>query len=296
MNTTATTGGYVTHEGATPVTARGVCWDTSRDPTITNSKTINGTGKGTFTSLLTGLTPNTTYYVRSYATNSLGTGYGNELSFITYSGSVNDIDGNIYKTKIIGTQEWMAENLKTTRYNNGDSIGTTIPLRLDIRNENAPKYQWGKGENLVATQGRYYTWFAAMESRTLCPAGWHLPSDAEWKTLEMALGMTQLQADSVDLRGTDQGSQLKNTAGWTIGSHSRKAGTGTNSSGFTAIAAGYRGSDGTFEAIGMLGCFWSSSETSETKCWTRFLDNEDMKVRRFNASKNEGYNIRCIKD
>jgi uncharacterized protein (TIGR02145 family) len=292
-STEATSGGYVTHDGNSPVTARGVCWNTSANPTIENSKTTDGSGKGTFASLLTGLTPNTTYYVRSYATNSLGTGYGNEFIITTFSGSVNDIDGNVYKTKDIGTQLWMAENLRTTRYNNGDSIGTT-PLRLNIMNETAPKYQWGRSEKSLT--GRFYTWYAIMDTRTVCPTGWHVPSDIEWKTLEMSLGMTQMQADSVWTRGTNQGSQLKNTTGWDFGVHSGKEGTGTNSSGFSAIAVGYRDPFGSFNAAGMICHFWTSSETSATEVWIRSLVNEDMKVSRSSGTKMGGISVRCIKD
>jgi uncharacterized protein (TIGR02145 family) len=112
----------------------------------------------------------------------------------------------------------------------------------------------------------------------------------------MSLGMTQIQADSVWARGTNQGSQLKSTIGWDFGVHSGKAGVGTNSSGFSAIAVGYRGSDGLFEANGMITSYWSSSENSATEVWTRSLVNEDMKVRRFPTPKNEGYSVRCIKD
>jgi uncharacterized protein (TIGR02145 family) len=218
----------------------------------------------------------------------------NFLKDLSGISSVTDIDGNTYLTKRIGSQIWMAENLRTTTYNNGDSIGTTIPLRLNIMHETAPKFQWGLTEKSVT--GRFYTWYAIMDSRTVCPTGWHVPSDTEWKTLEMSLGMTQMQADSVWTRGTNQGSQLKNTTGWDFGVHSGKEGIGTNSSGFSAIAVGYRGSDGMFEANGMMTFYWSSSETSATEVWTRSLVNEDMKVRRFTTSKNEGYSVRCIKD
>lgn len=98
---------------------------------------------------------------------------------------MKDIDGNVYPIITIGTQVWMAENLKTTRYCNGDLIGTTTPATLDIESESAPEYQWAYdgNESNVTTYGRIYTWYVANDSRNVCPAGWHIPSDAEWTDL-----------------------------------------------------------------------------------------------------------------
>jgi uncharacterized protein (TIGR02145 family) len=124
--TSAICGGNITSDGSSTVTARGVCWGTSPNPTIANSKTVDGTGIGSYTSSITGLTANTTYYLRAYATNSTGTGYGNQVNFTITSGitggTVTDIDGNVYHTVTIGTKVWMVENLKTTKYRNSEPI------------------------------------------------------------------------------------------------------------------------------------------------------------------------------
>ena len=104
--------------------------------------------------------------------------------------TVTDIDGNVYQTVTIGTQVWMKENLKVTKYCNGDVIGTTTPASLDISGEDTPKYQWAPNgdESNVAVYGRLYTWHAVTDSRNVCPTGWHLPDDAEWATLTTFLG------------------------------------------------------------------------------------------------------------
>ena len=137
--TSATCGGNITSDGGSAVTSRGVCWSMGQTPTISNNKTSNGSGLGTYVSNLSNLNPVTTYYVRAYATNANGTGYGNAMSFTTQA--LTDLDGNVYTTVVIGTQVWMVENLRVTKYNDG----TPIPKFTDNNvwsTLSSPAYCW----------------------------------------------------------------------------------------------------------------------------------------------------------
>jgi uncharacterized protein (TIGR02145 family) len=194
--TSAITGGNISYDGGADVTARGVCWGTSPGPTISGNYTSDGVGAGTFVSNLTGLTINTKYYVRAYATNSIGTNYGNEIFFSTKgaTGTVSDVDGNTYQTIQIGTQIWMAENLKTTKYNDETSI-PNVTDATEWLNLTTPGYCWYNNDAATykTPYGAMYNWYAVNTGK-LCPAGWHVPSEPEFYVLDDYLGS---EGDSV---------------------------------------------------------------------------------------------------
>jgi uncharacterized protein (TIGR02145 family) len=292
--TTAQSGGTITSDGGAAVTVRGVCWSTGPSPTIADSKTTDGTGTGSFTSSLTGLTAGTPYYVRAYATNSAGTGYGSSEPFTTAaSNTVTDIDGNVYQTVTIGTQVWMAENLKVTHYRNGDPIPNVTDGGTWSGLTTGAYCNYTNDVGYVATYGRLYNWYAVADSRNLAPAGWHVPTDAEWKQLEMYLGMSQAQADAMNWRGTDEGGKLKE-AGTT---HWNSPNTGaTNESGFSALPGGGRTYDGSFGYMGGSAYFWSSTETYSNFAWRRHLYYSTSQVHRFYYLKRHGFSVRCVRD
>ncbi len=190
-------------------------------------------------------------------------------------------DGQTYATIEIGSQTWMAEN-------------------LNYETENS----WWYDNNSVNGDiyGRLYTWNAAMngaESSNLvpsgvqgvCPYGWHLPSDKEWKILEMALGMNQGEADDSGWRGTDEGQQMKSTSGWD------ENGNGTNSSNFNAFPGGAHLDGGTFMELGSGGYWWSSRENMEQYGYGRRLAYDNVGVfRGFSYFMTNGFSVRCIKD
>jgi uncharacterized protein (TIGR02145 family) len=283
--TTATAGGNVTSEGSSSVTVRGVCWSTSQSPTTSDNHTHDGTGTSSFSSNITGLIANTPYYVRAYALNSYGTGYGNEVSFTTLPGSggtITDLDGNVYHTTTIGTQVWMVENLKTTKYRNGDPI-PNVSDSVTWANLNTGAYcNYHNDANNSAIYGRLYNWYAIGDNRHIAPSGFHVPSDAEWTILTDFCG------------GLDSaGGKLKEKGSI----HWQSPNTGaTNESGFTAVPGGYRLANGEFYYMGSYGYWWSSSEYGPNYSWSRYMYYLDGKVGSQDDFQYCGFSVRCLRD
>jgi len=204
--------------------------------------------------------------------------------------AIRDIDGNVYTSVTIITQVWLVENLKTTRYNNGDTIGTTIPATLDISSEDSARYQWPY-EGLygsVAVYGRLYTWFVANDPRGICPVGWHVPSMQQWIALRYPYDIPY---------GTVIGSELMESgaAHW-----SRSDITGTNETGFSAVPGGFRSPDGTFSGLSQLGEYWSSDESAQEEYSIPYpipITSNYMETPYHDLElKSTGFSIRCIKD
>jgi uncharacterized protein (TIGR02145 family) len=280
--TTATGGGTVSSDGGSPVTARGVCWNTTANPTIANSKTSNGTGTGSFSSSITGLSVNTEYHVRAYATNSVGTAYGSDYSFRTDPATVTDIDNNVYTVIRIGTQLWMKENLKTTKYKTGASV-TLAETGSAWAALTTGGYCWYDGDDGNKTPyGAIYNWFA-VNTGNLCPTGWHVPNDdTEWITLENFLGGASPAGGKLKESGT---------------THWNSPNTGaTNETGFTALPGGYRHSDGTFSDMENTGYWWSLREFNSSDAYFKKMQYDSDKTFRAYLDKNGGMSVRCIKD
>ena len=259
-----------------------------------------------------------TYTVELTATNNIGSDTEIKTNYIVVSeggssgeiGTVSDYDGNTYNTIQIGTQTWMAENLKTTHYANGTEIplveNTTDWDNLGYTNK-AMCYYDNSSTN-ANTYGALYTWAAAMNGANssssnpsnvqgVCPSGWHLPSDAEWKQLETYLGMSQADVDDsgYGYRGTNEGSKLAGNSGlWNDGDLENNAAFGT--SGFTALPGGYRGYDGTFYILGEGANFWIAEEDISSYAWRRKLDFNHSGVVRYRSDNRNGFSVRCVKD
>ena len=274
-----------------------------------NQRTEDGSGIGSFNTVLRGLISSTTYYARSYAKNSNGVVvYGNEVSFTTTASlpgvrcpgtpTVTDIDGNIYNTVQIGNQCWTQSNLKVSKYRNGDNIPTGLSNSV-WENTTSGAYAIYNNDSVNnGLYGKLYNHYAVTDSRGLCPTGWHVPSDGEWNTLVKYLDPN---ADTVCVncwQSSTAGGALKSTAmqptpgGW----NSPNSGA-TNSSGFTAPPGGQRDYDGvSFGNMTYYGFWWSSSVSSASNAWNRYL-NYDVSnfIRHFNF-RTYGFSVRCLKD
>lgn len=281
--TTAICGGVINSNGGAAITACGVCWSASQNPTTNDQHTAN-TILCSFTSSITGLTPLTNYFIRAYASNSSGTAYGNEVNFTTVenSGTIIDYDGNNYNTITIGSQVWMKENLKTTHY----SDGTEIP---NITNNE----QWGYLSTGAysfydnnpfndSIYGLLYNWYAVTSDRGLCPSGWHVSSDSEWTILINYLGGESVANSKLKETGNAHWAEPNEVA--------------SNQSGFTALPGGYRGFFGTFYFTGKYGFWWSSIKYDSPPEWYRFIYSNDNYIHRGIGIKVNGLSVRCLKD
>ena len=324
---------------------------TNYGQTITSPQSpITGNSNTNVSAELSGLLPETTYHFRIQAINSLGTVYGNDFSFTTPTPTIIDIDGNVYNIIAIGTQVWMKENLKVTRYRNGDLIGTTIPATSSFTGE--AEFQWsykeaitefsnsliplisgGSGNltfdqmvkegiikqpakinyenqitalgilynsNMIASMisnrcdsisaafpevyGRLYTWYAVVDTRNVCPEGWHIPTDTEWSTL-----VTYLGGDAI------AGGKLKESGLVHWNSPNKGA---TNESGFNALPAGWRDvfTGDSFKEFGFSEYWWSSTEVYPANGSYMAIYYHSGAIYRNNYDKKTGFSVRCLKD
>lgn len=276
-------------ENRNTITKFGICWNTVSIPTIQDSVlslTIpQYTNRYDFKMIID---PNTRYFVRAFAINNAGIVYGDTIVFTSWLNKpgprITDVDGNVYPTVKIGRQIWMAENLRTSKYRNGDEIGTTLISTTDIQSESDPKYQWPPYGNEIKTEeyGRLYTGFAAKDARGICPTDWHLPTVDEWKELHYYL------EPNSDLKISEQGE-----IHWHTG-HG-----GTNLSGFTARALTGRDPNGTFTNYHDFEAFWwtyTDDSQDVTKSYYAPIHIQKLITYPSAIDKKYGFAVRCVKN
>lgn len=291
------------------VADEGGCYSrTNISPTLGTSETTapqNGSKTGTFIASITGLSSNISYYIRSYGVYSdQSVVYGNQLMFTTLPvfcsfpplptfcvfsgifntaltyGSVADQEGNTYKTIAIVNQTWMAENLRTGKYRNGESIPCIVNTDTWCRQTTGATSIYGNSESKFCSYGRLYNRYAVNDSRGLCPTGWHVPTDAEFSTLENFLG-------------TQNAGQKMKSAG---GDWLDQTGMGRNSSGFSAVPAGGRGQFCTFGEAWAMAYWWTRDQSTVTAGKFCMMSYQASSLGHYQFPKYYGYSVRCVKD
>jgi uncharacterized protein (TIGR02145 family) len=310
MTNYAISGGNITNDGGFQVTTFGIVWSKDEKPTVDHHEGItnDGSGIGQYSSPMTNLLDNTIYHVRAYANNQLGISYGEELIFTTAKSpncTIFDIDGNGYTSVDIGTQTWLAENLKTTRFNDG----TPITLQYDNKKwctENIPAYTWYADDSTNKNiYGGLYNWFAT-NSDKICPVGYHVPTDSEWSKLEIHLENSGFNYDgSIDSdndRATNNkiAKALASQSLWQPGVIPGTIGGDlslNNKTGFNALPGGYRDSGaGDYILINSIGVWWCNTESSSVDAWYRSLVSINFDLGTGRMDKNSGASIRCLKN
>ena len=211
------------------------------------------------------------------------------IPMMSQTDSISDMEGNFYKTVAIGTQWWMAENLKVSQFANGDQIPHLTDATEWANTREGAYCYYGNRTSFAESYGNLYNWYIAEDERGVCPAGWHVASDEDWITMEMHLGMSAEEAERMTAwRGTDEGNKLKDES---FG--------GNNSSGFTALATGYRDPEGIYKAIGTDNDYWTSTpydnKGSIEGVLHGLLNTQSSTVRNFHVP-GYGFCIRCVRD
>ena len=270
--------GYYASETSTTPSANASGW-TSVTSTTSYSASVSF-------ALSSGSATKTVYVWFKDAAGNVSASASDSITLTVSDGAtLTDIDGNVYNTVTIGTQVWMKENLKVTKYRDGTAIGTTTPATKDVSGETSPKYQWAYdgNESNATTYGRLYTWYAVTDSRGVCPTGWHLPTNAEWTTLTDYLGGESVAGGKLKEAGTTHWNSPNTSA--------------DNSSGFTARPGGHRGYAGSFYAIGYDGYWWSATEFGTTFEWYSYLFYYTSYAGRYSyGNKYVGFSVRCVRD
>lgn len=273
--------GNVVSDGGNTISAKGFCWSTTPNPTISNDTVVVNSGDALFSAKIKGLKANTKYYVRAYSTNSLGTAYGTQLQ-ITTRGKVKDIDGNTYPVITIGNQTWMSSNLKVTRFRDGTPI-KYVASGWEWGSQNDASYCWYNNDSTSykANYGAMYNWYAA-NSPLLCPEGWKVPGNNDWSKLISTLGGVEVA-----------GGKLKETG--TIHWNAPNA-DATNESGFSALPGGYRSYvNGAYFSIRDNAGWWTTTALNNELALSYHITLYTTGfVRIVENNKNYGLSIRCI--
>lgn len=285
--------GQVTDDGGLAVTETGFYFGTGSDPVSTGTKLPAGSGMGSFSSTRNNLVHGQTYHYVAYAVSSEGEFTGEERSFelpVIEQGSFTDPrDQEVYGTVKIGEQVWMSENLRATLYNDGSQI-PYVPDSADWSVNTGPAYCWYDNDPQLSDRGALYTWYTVVTDK-LCPDGWHVPSDSEWRQFEYYLGMDAAVASTDGFRGSNEGGMLKATTLW----DSPNTGA-TDELHFSILPSGRRDLNGEFLYGSWTAFLWLSDLGSYDLPQRRHFRSDEGRISRSVTYQENGESVRCLKD
>ena len=215
---------------------------------------------------------------------------------LTY-GTMTDQEGNVYKTIIIGTQEWMAENLNTSIYRNGDAIATGLDNDTWSATTSGAWAYFENDESYACPYGKLYNWYTCTDARGLCPAGWHVPSHSEWNILRNYLDPL-FDPSVVGSFSMAAGGKMKTVGSIELGTglwYEPNTGA-TNISGFSGVPGGFRYFLGVYNIIGETGVWWSSTENGLTNAWGCILSEDRADAGPLSCFTQDGLSVRCLRD
>jgi uncharacterized protein (TIGR02145 family) len=279
----------------------GFCWSISPRPELDDNNEILPVEIGLFSKEITGLQPEKKYYARAFYEIEGEVFYSNQISF-TLPETIEDFEGNEYATVRIGNQVWFAENLRSAFYRNGDPIDNGT-LMGNFSTLQQPKFLFSYKDNpgMVDDYGHLYTWFAIMDNRGICPAGWRVPDRNDWHRLSLQLdaltrSFGDLQPGQYQISAHAGGSMK------TTGTIENKQGLwqapnagATNRSRFSVVPGGWRDPSGAFDGMGFNATFWSATsvDAQMAQMFYTHFNNSGFHTNTF--SKHNGYSVRCVR-
>jgi uncharacterized protein (TIGR02145 family) len=306
-DTSAICGGEVLSDGSNSIIEKGICWSRTVNPTFENLHITSGPGSGKFSRTITVLDPNTQYYIRAYAINSKDTIYGNIVYLTTKPstqyifnpkliyGTVSDKEGNSYKTIRIGNQTWMAQNLRATKFQNGNPIPSVSDIQTWLKSSSPCQsaYSFNENSDTLSKYGRYYNWQSVIDKRNIAPTGWHVATENDWDTL-----WGYLIANGYNYKGNSTDSDIakalasqsgwENFDSWSVGYLQ----FWNNKSGFSALPAGILNDQPNLPYESAY--WWSYSESPNFNC--RYLSYKSNLMISTSVSPKYGLSVRCVKD
>lgn len=273
--------GTISLNGNTSVQSVGVCWSVSQNPSISDFKIISPAGSLSISANISGLTENSVYYVRLFATTTGITYYGNVVSFIT-GGRVTDVDGNVYKTITVGGREWMAENLRVIHFSDGSSIPVASGAASGVWSSAHSSYYSIYSDNPANSivYGNLYNWYTLVDAKGLAPVGWHIATKDEWVKLIEDVGGYSVAGSKLKENGT---------------THWSNSSVSTNESGFTGLGSGFRDNVGVYKNLLLSTGYWSKTPDGSSNGFYVELDNSNNITIKSDA-KNFGFSVRCVRD